>query len=46
MKLFSRSPQFSHPLKSWIDVAVVDKHLACVLFPLLVVRVVVPSTKN
>ena len=41
-----RSPKFSHPLEGWVDVAVVDKYLARVLLPLLVVRVVVPSNEN
>ena len=42
----SRSPKFSHPLEGGVDVAVVDKHLARVLLPLLVVCVVVPSNEN
>ena len=36
-------PELSHALEGCVDVAVVDQHLACVLLPLWVVGVVVPS---
>ena len=36
-------PELPHALEGCVDVAVVDQHLACVLLPLWVVGVVVPS---